>query len=115
MFQGDLYASTSRVSICRQMTKRNSFRYSVRMCLACGNLEKCVNWPCSPAGGSQRRDKRGSGVLLGPSLVGCALSLDLFLINEPLNTYCNLLYCTFGQDLSPISTMLRNSITGGDS
>ena len=54
-----------------------------------------TSWPCSPAGGSQRRDKRGSGVLLGPSLVGCALSLDLFLINEPLNTYCNLLYCTF--------------------
>ena len=38
MFQGDLYASTSRLSICPQATKRNSFRYSVRMCLTCSNL-----------------------------------------------------------------------------
>jgi len=38
MFQGDSYASTSRLSICPQVTKRNSFRYSVRMSLTCSNL-----------------------------------------------------------------------------
>ena len=38
MLQGDSYASTSRLSICPQVTKRNSFRYSVRMSLTCSNL-----------------------------------------------------------------------------